>query len=213
MSNSEARISDPELALRVVTVLASRAKLRILCYLSTHPGATAKEVAEYTGTSLPTVLEHLAELSSLGLVRVVEERKGARRVKRYYLAAKRISIIVDFDRVRERGEERLRRLLDEYLNLRSKGVVVKASPHAKELKKLLGLSEEEARELAAFIRDRLGEVVSRLAKEAREKVKGSTTVRSLSTLLRVDMALAAMVATRMIEEGWARAERGRIIVS
>ncbi len=204
-------VTDPDQALRIAAVLSSRAKLRILCFLASHPGATAKEVAEYTGTSLPTVLEHLAELVSLGLVRVEEERRG-RRLKRYYVAAPRLSLMVDFRELIGYSERRLRQLLERYLELRSQGVVVKASPQARELRRLLGLGEEEARELAAFFRAKLGEIVARLAREAREKVEGPVTVRSLAALLRVDMALAAMVATRMIEEGWARAEKGKIIV-
>ncbi len=206
-------IEDVAKALRALEVLSSKAKLKIVRVLLEKGRASAKEIAEVTGTSLPTVLQHLEDLVSIGLATYEEVKRGAKRVKEYRLTSKRVVIVLDLARLVEDRESKLLDLVAEYLSLRDEGIEVKASPSTYELRKLLKLSDEDAKELASFYRSRIDEVAEVLAEELLTKASGlELTVREISRLLRVDRALAAMVAAKLIEKGLAVAERGKIRV-
>lgn len=205
-------VEDYSRILKIMDVLTSRAKLRIISILLEKPRISAKEIAELTGTRLPTVLEHLNDLISSGIVEVFEEKRGNRKVKVYSLKASRIILRIDLRMLAKLEEEFYRDLMMYYLRLRNRGIVVKASPSTYELKKLLRVSDEEARRLVAYIRSRINDIVDILVEEALEKIKGSVTVRQIAEILSIDQTLAAMVATKLIEKNFARAEKGKIVL-
>ncbi len=210
-------VENPARALRIMSVLTSRAKLRILSILIQRSRVTAKEIAELTGTRLPTVLEHLEELVAVGLVDFEEVRVGGRKVKVYNVKAPRITIRLDLAELGKIEEQKLEDLLALYLSLRDRGIVIKSSPSVHELKKFLKISDEEARSLATYIRSRIDDVVELLIDELLEYAKSRDdkvlNVRRIAQILHVDQALAAMVATRLIEKGLAKAERGKIVLN
>ncbi len=210
-------VEDPARALHIMSMLTSRAKLKILSILIQRSRVTAKEIAELTGTKLPTVLEHLEELVAAGLVDFEEVRVGGRKVKVYNVKAPRITIRLDLAELSKLEKQKLEDLLALYLALRDRGIVVKSSPSVYELKKILKIGEEEARSLATYIRSRIDDVVELLIDELLEYAKSRDgkilNVKLIAQILHVDQALAAMVATRLIEKGLAKAERGKIVLS
>ncbi len=209
---SEVVFSDPRHLMKVFEALSSRAKIRILRVVARRGCATAKEVAEELGLKIPTVLEHLRDLVEAGVLVVEEVAKGGRKTKVYRLKAKRIHLLVDVDALIEFEEGVLEELLERYLAMRRYGHRVKLNPTVYEVRRLLGIDEELAKEFVSYLRTRIDAVIETLVREVLESGLREFTISQLVEVLRVDHGTAAMVATRMIEKGIAVAERGRIRV-
>ncbi|MEM0295388.1 MAG: ArsR family transcriptional regulator [Candidatus Korarchaeum sp.] len=103
-------------AKKMLDALNSESKLRILRRLLESP-ASATELANEFGLTLPAVTLHLRDLEEAGLIKIVEVRKGkGRPAKLYTLRSRRITLNICLDELLELPEEaELDSLMREYV--------------------------------------------------------------------------------------------------
>lgn len=103
-------------AKKMLDALNSESKLRILRRLLERP-ASATELAEEFGLTLPAITLHLRDLEEAGLIKILEVRKGkGRPAKLYTLRSRRITLNIYLDELLELPrEEELDSLVREYV--------------------------------------------------------------------------------------------------
>lgn len=109
-------------AKKMLDALNSESKLRILRRLLEGP-ASATDLANEFGLTLPAITLHLRDLEEAGLIRIVEVRKGkGRPAKLYAIRSKRITLNIYLDELLELPEEEeLDALVREYVRKKVEG--------------------------------------------------------------------------------------------
>ncbi|GEM_PF-1211886 len=103
-------------AKKLIDALNSESKLKILRRLLESP-ASATDLANEFGLTLPAITLHLKDLEEAGLIKIVEVRRGkGRPAKLYTLTSKRISINIHLNELLGLPEEEdLDSLAQEYV--------------------------------------------------------------------------------------------------
>lgn len=92
-------------AKKMLDALNSESKLRILRRLLESP-ASATELANEFGLTLPAITLHLRDLEEAGLIKILEVRKGkGRPAKLYTLRSRRVTLNIYLDELLELPEE------------------------------------------------------------------------------------------------------------
>ncbi|MCS7102930.1 MAG: ArsR family transcriptional regulator [Candidatus Korarchaeum sp.] len=109
-------------AKKMLDALNSESKLRILRRLLESP-ASATDLANEFGLTLPAVTLHLRDLEEAGLIKILEVRKGkGRPAKLYTLKSRRITLNIYLDELLELPEEEeLDSLVREYVRRKLEG--------------------------------------------------------------------------------------------
>ncbi len=198
----------------VIGVLASSAKRRILSMLlESAQGLTAKEIAVKLGVSLPTILEHMDNLIDSGLVEVEQRGMGIRGGKVYRIKYECIRISLRLDEYVRGGEALVDELAARYVTEKRRRGVLSSKPQVRDVAKTLNVDRETALMIAARIVSNQDWLVEQLISEALEVLRGGPAgIRDLASKLRVDYALAALVASKLIEDGKAVARDGKLLL-
>jgi len=188
---------------KIMEVLLSSVKIRILEYLSKYPdGLSANEIAEYLGVTLPTTLEHLDLLVSSGLV---ERRGGMLKGKKYFLKYKCIEFKIDIQSFAKIGLERISILAKTFIEgmLEKKRLTLPVS--VREISKTLGIDRNTAAQVAAII-NKDPTVLTAVLEPYIVGVLGSqhrknTTISDLARKLGADPSTIALVVMELAERG------------
>ncbi len=208
-------VSDVIRARSIIGVLASSAKRRILSMLleAGERGLTAKDIAVRLGVSLPTVLEHMDSLVESGLVEVKREGISVRGSKVYRIKYECVRVNVRLNDYVGVGDTLIEELASRYIAEKRRTSILPSKPNVRDVVKTLGIDRETALMVVAKIASNHEWLVDQLALEALEVLRTSpASIRELAAKLRVDYALAALVASKLIEEGRAVASNGRLVV-
>ncbi len=188
---------------KIMEVLLSSVKIRILEYLSKHPeGLGAKEIAEYLGVTLPTTLEHLDLLVSSGLV---ERKGGVLKGRRYFLKYKCVEFKIDIPSYAKIGLEKINIMAKKFIEgmLEKKRLTLPVS--VREISKTLGIDRSTAAQVAAII-NRDPTVLTAVLEPYIVGILGSQqkktmTISELARKLGADPSTIALVVMELAERG------------
>ncbi len=207
-------VDDPLKARNLIGVLASSAKRRILSLLiECQDGLTAKEIADRLGVSIPTILEHIEDLLESDLIEKEHKAMGIRRGKKYKIKHDCIKIFFRLEEYVVGGEGRLEELATKYIVEKRRKGILSSKPQVRDVAHTLNVDKETALMVSAKIISNQDWLIEQLIPEALDILKREpASVRDLAKKLKIDYALAALIATRLIEEGKATAKNGKIVL-
>lgn len=193
---------------RIMEVLTSSVKRRVLAHLITDGPLTAKDLATRLGVSLPTVLEHLELLVASGLVRVEGSPLSG---KRYAIAVGCVDMRVSIKNHARSDEDALRRLAIEYL--RSAGRGIKLPVRVREVARRLGVDRHTAAQVAALLNNDPSLISGELEHQVEEALSTSRpkTLSELARELGVDASVVAMVVMKLVETGRVQFAGGGVV--
>lgn len=202
----------PRVAKKVMEVLNSGPKVRILEYLNRVGEAGAKSVAEALGVKLSTALEHLNDLVEIGLIKTVYRDSR----KRYLIAASKIVIEVDLPLYISTYlggpstplEAKALKLFEELR--RSGGVPVTIS--VDDARRVLGVDREEALKIIDLINFQPGIISSRLGELIIEYLskRPAASLTQISRDLNVHIYWVALAVERLVKSSRLNVSKGRV---
>ncbi len=197
-------------AKKILNALSSDSKLRILKRLLKSP-ASATDLANEFGLTLPAITSHLRDLEEAGLIRIIEKRRGrGRPAKLYALTRKRITLEIDLEVLLELpDEESLDELVNEYVRKKVReGGLRKVT--VKDVMDTLGVS----RAVAAVVAERLSSdprpLIEAVADRVMEHLNGEKTTVELMKELNIDRWWVSKAVELLNEEGMVEVKAGRV---
>ena len=197
-------------AKKLIDALNSESKLKILRRLLESP-ASATDLANEFGLTLPAITLHLKDLEEAGLIKTVEVRRGkGRPAKLYTLTSKRISINIHLNELLGLPEgENLDSLAQEYVRRKIE-------------RGFSGISVSDIMETllvdratAAAISERLQSdplpILEALGKRILESFKERTTVTELTKKLGSDRYWILRALRNLEEMGLVRVKEGVVL--
>lgn len=197
-------------AKKILDALSSDSKLRILKRLLKSP-ASATDLANEFGLTLPAITSHLKDLEEAGLIRIIEKRRGrGRPAKLYALTRKRITLEIDLEVLLELpDEESLEELVNEYVRRKVReGGLRKVT--IRDVMDTLGVS----RAVAAVVAERLTSdprpLIEAVADRVMEHLNGEKTTVELTKELNIDRWWVSKAVELLNEEGLVEVKAGRV---
>ncbi|MDK2384054.1 MAG: ArsR family transcriptional regulator [Candidatus Korarchaeota archaeon] len=197
-------------AKKILNALSSDSKLRILKRLLKSP-ASATDLANEFGLTLPAITSHLRDLEEAGLIRIIEKRRGrGRPAKLYALTRKRITLEIDLEVLLELpDEESLDELVNEYVRKKVReGGLRKVT--VKDVMDTLGVS----RAVAAVVAERLSSdprpLIEAIADRVMEHLNGEKSTVELMKELNIDRWWVSKAVELLNEEGMVEVKAGRV---
>ncbi len=197
-------------AKKILDALSSDSKLRILKRLLKSP-ASATDLANEFGLTLPAITSHLRDLEEAGLIRIIEKRRGrGRPAKLYALTRKRITLEIDLEVLLELpDEESLEELVNEYVRRKvEEGGLRKVT--VRDVMDTLGVS----RAVAAVVAERLSSdprpLIEAVAERVMGHLNGEKTTVELMRELNIDRWWVSKAVELLNEEGLVEVKAGRV---
>ncbi len=190
-------------AKKMLDALNSESKLRILRRLLESP-ASATDLANEFGLTLPAITLHLRDLEEAGLIKIVEVRKGkGRPAKLYALRSRRITLNIYLDELLELpGEEELDSLVREYVRRKLESGLRKVS--VSDVMETLSISRTAAAAVVERIQAEPSTLIEAIGDRIMEGLGEVNTTAELVKRLRIDRywisrALESLEARGLVE--------------
>ncbi len=197
-------------AKKILDALSSDSKLRILKRLLKSP-ASATDLANEFGLTLPAITSHLRDLEEAGLIRIIEKRRGrGRPAKLYALTRRRITLEIDLEVLLELpDEDSLEELVNEYVRKKVEGGGLRKVT-VRDVMDTLGVS----RAVAAVVAERLTSdprpLIEAIADRVMEHLNGEKTTVELTKELNMDRWWVSKAVELLNEEGLVEVKAGRV---
>lgn len=197
-------------AKKILDALSSDSKLRILKRILERP-ASATDLANEFGLTLPAITSHLRDLEEAGLIRIIEKRKGrGRPAKLYALTKKKISLEIDLEALLELpDEEDLEELVRDYVRRKlEEGGLRKVT--VGDVMRTLGISRTAAAAVAGALNLDPKPLVEAVADKVLENLGEEKSTIELSKELDVDRWWISKAVELLSEEGLVEVKAGRV---
>ncbi len=197
-------------AKKILDALSSDSKLRILKRLLKSP-ASATDLANEFGLTLPAITSHLRDLEEAGLIRIIEKRRGrGRPAKLYALTRRRITLEIDLEVLLELpDEDSLEELVNEYVRKKVEGGGLRKVT-VRDVMDTLGVS----RAVAAVVAERLTSdprpLIEAIADRVMEHLNGEKTTVELTKELNMDRWWVSKAVELLNEEGLVEVKAGKV---
>ncbi len=197
-------------AKKILDALSSDSKLRILRRLLRSP-ASATDLANEFGLTLPAITSHLKDLEEAGLIRIIEKRRGrGRPAKLYALTRRRINLEIDLEVLLELpDEDSLDGLVREYIRKKMEGGGLRKVT-VRDVMETLGVS----RAVAAVVAERLSAdphpLIEAVADRIMEHLNGEKTTVGLTKELNIDRWWVSKAVELLSDEGLVEVRAGRV---
>ncbi len=194
---------------KVLDALTSDAKLKILRRLLRSP-ASATDLAEEFGLTLPAIASHIKDLEDAGLIRAVERRRGrGRPAKMYTIIRKRITLDIDLEILLGLpDEEELERLMEEYVRRKVEEGVKKVS--ADDIRRTLDVNQVTARVIFDRLSSNPQPIIEGIAERIIGLLKEEKTTAELSKELNTDRWWISKAVKLLSDRGIVKVKSGRV---
>ena len=185
---------------RVMEVLTSSVKRRILWHLLKEGPLAAKDIASKLGVSLPTALEHLETLVASGLVSVEE---GVLSGKKYRATAECVKMVISIPNHARSDEDAVRGLARAYVARKLEEGSLRLPISVRDVARVLGIDRRTAAQVAGLLNNELSileEAVEPLVLETLRN-NGSMSISELSRKLGVDTGIITLAVTSLAQKG------------
>ncbi len=196
-------------AKKILDALTSDSKLRILKRLLESP-ASATDLSEEFGLTLPAITSHLHDLEEAGLIRMMEKRRGrGRPAKLYAITRKKLTLEIDLQAFLELPDENeLERLMEEYIRRKVNGGLKKVT--IRDIMETLDVS----RVVASIIYERIASdpypLIEAIANKVMERLKGEKSTVELSKELNIERWWISKAVELLSERGLADVKAGKV---
>ncbi len=196
-------------AKKILDALTSDSKLRILKRLLESP-ASATDLSEEFGLTLPAITSHLHDLEEAGLIKMMEKRRGrGRPAKLYAITRKKLTLEIDLQAFLELPDEsELERLTEEYIRRKVNGGLKKVT--IRDIMETLDVS----RVVASIIYERIASdpypLIEAIANKVMERLKGEKSTVELSKELNIERWWISKAVELLSERGLASVKAGRV---
>lgn len=194
---------------KVLDALTSDAKLKILRRLLRSP-ASATDLAEEFGLTLPAIASHIKDLEDAGLIRAVERRRGrGRPAKMYTIIRKRITLDIDLEILLGLpDEEELERLMEEYVRRKVEEGVKKVN--ADDIRRTLDVNQVTARVIFDRLSSNPQPIIEGIAERIIGLLKEEKTTAELSKELNTDRWWISKAVKLLSDRGIVKVKSGRV---
>ena len=194
---------------KVLDALTSDAKLKILRRLLRSP-ASATDLAEEFGLTLPAIASHIKDLEDAGLIRAVERRRGrGRPAKMYTIIRKRITLDIDLEILLGLpDEEELERLTEEYVRRKVEEGVKKVN--ADDIRRTLDVNQVTARVIFDRLSSNPQPIIEGIAERIMGLLKEEKTTAELSKELNTDRWWISKAVKLLSDRGIVKVKSGRV---
>jgi len=194
---------------KVLDALTSDAKLKILRRLLRSP-ASATDLAEEFGLTLPAIASHIKDLEDAGLIRAVERRRGrGRPAKMYTIIRKRITLDIDLEILLGLpDEEELERLMEEYVRRKVEEGVKKVN--ADDIRRTLDVNQVTARVIFDRLSSNPQPIIEGIAERIIGLLKEEKTTAELSKELNTDRWWISKAVKLLSDRGIVKVRSGRV---
>ncbi len=196
-------------AKKILDALTSDSKLRILKRLLESP-ASATDLSEEFGLTLPAITSHLHDLEEAGLIKIMEKRRGrGRPAKLYTITRRKLTLEIDLQAFLELPDENdLERLMDEYIHKKVDSGLKKVT--VKDIMETLNVS----RTVASIIFERLTSdpypLIEVIANRVMEKLDREKSTVELSKELNIERWWISKAVELLNKRGLAEVKAGRV---
>ncbi len=193
---------------KVLDALTSEAKLKILRRLLRSP-ASATDLAEEFGLTLPAIASHIKDLEDAGLIRAVERRRGrGRPAKMYTIIRKRITLDIDLEILLGLpDEEELEQLIEEYVRRKVEEGVKKVN--ADDIRRTLNVNQVTARVIFDRLSSNPQPIIERIADRIVGLLREEKTTAELSKELNTDRWWISKAVKLLSDRGIVKVRSGR----
>ncbi len=194
---------------KVLDALTSEAKLKILRRLLRSP-ASATDLAEEFGLTLPAIASHIKDLEDAGLIRAVERRRGrGRPAKMYTIIRKRITLDIDLEILLGLpDEEELEQLIEEYVRRKVEEGVKKVN--ADDIRRTLNVNQVTARVIFDRLSSNPQPIIERIADRIVGLLREEKTTAELSKELNTDRWWISKAVKLLSDRGIVKVRSGRV---
>ncbi|MCD6244131.1 MAG: winged helix-turn-helix transcriptional regulator [Candidatus Korarchaeota archaeon] len=194
---------------KILDALTSDAKLKILRRLLRSP-ASATDLAEEFGLTLPAIASHIKDLEDAGLIRAVERRRGrGRPAKMYTIIRKRITLDIDLEILLGLpDEEELERLMEEYVRRKVEEGVKKVN--ADDIRRTLDVNQVTARVIFDRLSSNPQPIIEGIAERIIGLLKEEKTTAELSKELNTDRWWISKAVKLLSDRGIVKVKSGRV---
>lgn len=196
-------------AKKMLDALNSESKLRILRRLLESP-ASATELANEFGLTLPAITLHLRDLEEAGLIRILEVRKGkGRPAKLYTLRSRRITLNIYLDELLELPEEEeLDSLVRRYVEKKLDGGLRKLS--ISDVMETLSTSKTVATAVVERIQSDPSLILEAIGGKILEVLGTTSTTAELAKKLKVDRYWISRALESLETKGLVEVRGGKV---
>jgi predicted ArsR family transcriptional regulator len=196
-------------AKKLIDALSSESKLKILRRLLESP-ASATDLANEFGLTLPAITLHLKDLEEAGLIKTVEVRRGkGRPAKLYALTSKRISINIHLNELLGLPEEDLDSLAQEYVKRKIESGFSGIS--VTDIMETLLVDRATAAAISERLQSDPLPILEALGKKILESFEDRTTVTELVKKLRSDRYWILRALRNLEEMGLVKVKEGTVV--
>lgn len=196
-------------AKKLIDALSSESKLKILRRLLESP-ASATDLANEFGLTLPAITLHLKDLEEAGLIKTVEVRRGkGRPAKLYALTSKRISINIHLNELLGLPEEDLDSLAQEYVKRKIESGFSGIS--VTDIMETLLVDRATAAAISERLQSDPLPILEALGKKILESFEDRTTVTELTKKLRSDRYWILRALRNLEEMGLVKVKEGTVM--
>ncbi|MCC6029109.1 MAG: helix-turn-helix domain-containing protein [Candidatus Korarchaeum sp.] len=196
-------------AKKLIDALSSESKLKILRRLLESP-ASATDLANEFGLTLPAITLHLKDLEEAGLIKTVEVRRGkGRPAKLYALTSKRISINIHLNELLGLPEEDLDSLAQEYVKRKIESGFSGIS--VTDIMETLLVDRATAAAISERLQSDPLPILEALGKKILESFEDRTTVTELTKKLRSDRYWILRALRNLEEMGLVKVKEGTVV--
>ena len=197
-------------AKKLIDALSSESKLKILRRLLESP-ASATDLANEFGLTLPAITLHLKDLEEAGLIKTVEVRRGkGRPAKLYALTSKRISINIHLNELLGLPEEEdLDSLAQEYVKRKIESGFSGIS--VTDIMETLLVDRATAAAISERLQSDPLPILEALGKKILESFEDRTTVTELAKKLRSDRYWILRALRNLEEMGLVKVKEGTVV--
>jgi predicted ArsR family transcriptional regulator len=196
-------------AKKLIDALSSESKLKILRRLLESP-ASATDLANEFGLTLPAITLHLKDLEEAGLIKTVEVRRGkGRPAKLYALTSKRISINIHLNELLGLPEEDLDSLAQEYVKRKIESGFSGIS--VTDIMETLLVDRATAAAISERLQSDPLPILEALGKKILESFEDRTTVTELAKKLRSDRYWILRALRNLEEMGLVKVKEGTVV--
>jgi predicted ArsR family transcriptional regulator len=196
-------------AKKLIDALSSESKLKILRRLLESP-ASATDLANEFGLTLPAITLHLKDLEEAGLIKTVEVRRGkGRPAKLYALTSKRISINIHLNELLGLPEEDLDSLAQEYVKRKIESGFSGIS--VTDIMETLLVDRATAAAISERLQSDPLPILEALGKKILESFEDRTTVTELAKKLRSDRYWILRALRNLEEMGLVKVKEGTVM--
>ncbi len=196
-------------AKKILDALTSDSKLRILKRLLEAP-ASATDLSEEFGLTLPAITSHLHDLEEAGLIRIMEKRRGrGRPAKLYTITRRKLTLEIDLQAFLELPDESdMESLMNDYISKKINGGLKKVT--IRDIMETLGVS----RTVASILFERLTSdpypLIEAIANKIMEKLDREKSTVELSKELNIERWWISKAVELLNERGLAEVKAGRV---